>query len=413
MKVFFLKCKYLVIVFLFIYLTFSLSAQDVSGQLTAGPTGSISVSTKGPVPLLLEGIWQNYSRYIVFDTDYILSKSQEKSEAEKAVPAIVLRTYYQWYADRAAEDEAYTKESARDRNNSVSAQVERIELSFTPLTDQVFTADYNMPVSKENGDILLAEKECSGAWDMTVTYSGHKIGGVNTYHVPIAVIGDKLYLNFKIKADDSANIPVSPLLDGTVNESGNMMAGFWKDQGNANGILVSQPITNTELLSYLVTDTDTFLVRYWETDMEFDSDAKARIDFQGKSYTVPKHILSAGKTYACTLGRRTQVRNVVRTDTLPEPYTSNSVLVEKHAVTSEGKSITYKVRIATICAFGQPYLTLTEGSRTLQEIIALDNSRRKPLPPSPFPAHGVLDFDWSIVEHPPKDWNRRMLDLGK
>ena len=258
---------------------------------------------------------------------------------------------------------------------------------------------YRFEVHKDENKIILDEVK--------------RVYNISTEGVPVTVIGDKLYLNFKIKADDSANIPVSPLLDGTVNESGNMMAGFWKDQGNANGILVSQPITNTELLSYLVTDTDTFPVRYWETDMEFDSDAKARIDFQGKSYTVPKHILSAGKTYACTLGRRTQVRNVVRTDTLPEPYTSNSVLVEKHAVTSEGKSITYKVRIATICAFGQPYLTLTEGSRTLQEIIALDNSRRKPLPPSPFPAHGVLDFDWSIVEHPPKDWNRRMLDLGK
>ena len=48
------------------------------------------------VPLLLEGIWENYNRYVVFDSGYINSNQQ-------SIPQIVLRTFYQWYDDRAAE----------------------------------------------------------------------------------------------------------------------------------------------------------------------------------------------------------------------------------------------------------------------------------------------------------------------
>ena len=49
----------------------------------------------------------------------------------------------------------------------------------------------------------------------------------------------------------------------------------------------------------------------------------------------------------------------------------------------------------------------------LEEILA-ENLKKNHPPPQPlFPPHGILDFDWSIIEDPPKDWNRRILDLGK
>ncbi|MBQ5400182.1 MAG: hypothetical protein IIU15_03005, partial [Treponema sp.] len=102
------------------------------------------------------------------------------------------------------------------------------------------------------------------------------------------------------------------------------------------------------------------------------------------------------------------------TDSLPEPYTTNSVLVEKHALDDDGNEFTYTVRTSTICAFGEPYLTLTDGSKSIEEIVSEDNARRKDPPEPLFPVHGgPLDFDWSIIESPPEDYNRRMLDLGK
>ena len=53
------------------------------------------------VPTLLEGIWENNTRYIVFDTNYI--------KENKSIPQIVLKIYYQWYDDRAAEAREYTE----------------------------------------------------------------------------------------------------------------------------------------------------------------------------------------------------------------------------------------------------------------------------------------------------------------
>lgn len=391
-------------VILLVFLTFTFCFAQEAGE--EGSSVAVEVVSDGSVPLLLEGIWENSSRYVVFDTNYLANDG-------RAIPNIVLRTFYQWYDDRAAESSEYSKANKRDRNNTTSQAPERILLHFTPLTDELFTEEYNMSVTQEDGDIVTAENECSGAWDMEITYSGHKLGGKNTYHVPIAVIGNKLYLKFRVKAEDSDSIIPVSILDGTVNERANLEAGYWLDAGNASGILVSPPVTNEELLSYLVTDSAVYPVRYWVTDMEYDAEAQARLDDGDESYFVPKHLLVGGLVYTCTLGRRTQIRNVVKTDALPSPYVTNKILVEKHAVTQDDKPITYKVRCATILVFGEPYLTLTDGTRTLEDIVKEANGRKKPSPPPLFPPHGLLDFDWSIIEDPPKDYNRRMLDLGK
>ena len=202
-------------------------------------------------------------------------------------------------------------------------------------------------------------------------------------------------------------------MDGTVLESGNILAGYWQDAGNANGILASIPVENTELLSYYVTDDAVYPIRYWETDMEYDSSATAYFSDNGEDFSVPKHLWVGDRNYTCTVGRRTQIRNMKKTDSLPEPHTVNSVLVQKSTTDEYGNPIEYTVRTSTICAFGEPYLTLTDGTRTIEEIIRINNARRKPLPPPLFPPHGILDFDWSIIDDPPEDWNRRMLDLGK
>lgn len=366
-----------------------------------------AVLAEGEVPLLLEGIWQNDCRYVLFDTHYVSQRSGQ------VVPEIVLRMFYQWYNDRAAESGAYTSEHVPDRNNTVPAVPEQMELRFTPLTDQLFTKAYNMPVAQADGDELYAENEPSGAWDIEISYAGKKIGGERSYHVPVAVIGNNLYLNFAIKTEDSDSVPRSSLLNGVTIQSENLLSGYWQDAGNANGILISPPVTSNELLSYCVADDAVYHIRYWRTDMEYDAAAQAEFTDGDKTYTVPKMIQSGGKVYTCTVGRRTKIRNIDKSKDFPRKYTINSVLVEKKVQASDGSTSSYTVRTATICAFGEPYLSLTDGTRTMEEIVAEQNARRKAPPPSPFPPHGVLDFDWSIVEDPPESWDRRMLDVGK
>ncbi len=370
---------------------------------------SVQIQAKGPVPLLLEGIWENYNRYVVFDTGYL------SADGNSAVPQIVLRTFYQWYDDRAAESPDYTAKNPKGANNTTAASsaAERITLEFVPLIDQVFTEEYGISVTQDDGDVLMAENLPSGAWDMLVTFSGRKLGGLKTYHVPIAVIGNNLYLDFCIHQEDSDYIVPEPGIAGTVQDSGNQLTGYWKDSGNASGILVSPPVINTELLCYYISGENIYPLRYWQTDMDYDKDALATFDDEGRTVSVPKHLWVGDRNFTCATGRRRQIRNLKKTNTLGKEYTLNSVLVTKTARGQDGKPYQYTVRTATLCAFGKPYLTLTDGTRTIEEIIAQNNARRHPPVKPLFPVHGILDFDWSIVQDPPESYDRRMLDLGK
>ena len=51
--------------------------------------------------------------------------------------------------------------------------------------------------------------------------------------------------------------------------------------------------------------------------------------------------------------------------------------------------------------------------KTIEEIIKQDSEKKYPAPQPLFPPHGILDFDWSIIEDPPTNYNKRVLDLGK
>ena len=174
--------------------------------------GQAVVSVDESVPELLGGIWENDSRYVVFDTS-----------------SIVLRTFYQWYDDRAAELPANAEQSdyvPRDRNDAETRTPEKIELHFTPLTDVLYTEEFDKAVVQEDGDRLTAETLNSGAWDMEIKYAGHKLGGEDTYHVPIAVIGNKLYLNFALRPEDSDSVPKSSLLKDITIQSENILERY-------------------------------------------------------------------------------------------------------------------------------------------------------------------------------------------
>ncbi len=356
--------------------------------------------SENTVPLLLGGIWQNYSRYVVFDTGYL-------AQDNKSVPQIVLRTFYQWYDDRAAESSEYTNNNPRDsrnlretNNTTVSSSgAEEMTMTFVPLVPQVFPESYGIPYINEKGDELYAQEIPSGAWDIQIKYSSHKRGEPDVYHVPVAVIGKNLYLNFAVKSISDAGE--------------NPLDGYWKDEGSANGILVSAPTQNNELTCYYSSGNKIFKLRYWQTDMDYAPEAKATFLNGDEAVSVPKHIRSGDKTYTCAAGRRTQIRHVDVLDFFETSYELNGILIHRAVSGAEGNTVETVTSAATICVFGKPYLTLTDGSRTMEEIITLDNARRKPGPAPLFPPHGILDFDWSIIEDPPSSYDRRMKDLGK
>ncbi len=359
------------------------------------------------IPELLKGIWQNDGRYIVFDSG--------ENTAESAIPMIVLRTFYRWYDDRAAEGEVATNAFPRDKNNTTSQRPEKLSIQFEPLTDQVFVQGKGEASIQDDGDSITAENASSGAWDMIIHYDGKMGGKEKTCHVPIAVIGDSLYLDFVVKQEDSDSVPMSSLLNGKIIESGNILAGYWRNYEKAQGILIStqEQKGQSELLCYFVTDTKVYPLRYWETDMEFDAEATAHFDADGKIIEIPKHLKSGEKIFTCVKGRRTAVRNLTEADDFLQEKSTNTILVHKVRQNDSGETIDYSVRTSTICAFGKPYLTRANDLSSIQETIESDNSRKKPAPEPLFPPHGILDFDWSIISDPPESYDRRMLDLGK
>ena len=316
------------------------------------------------LPSLLSGVWASPSLYCVFDTGYL-------SDELGSIPQIVLRLFYGWYDDRAAESPSYTVDHPRDVNCATArAEAQAINVRYFPLTS--------------------GTSEDSGAWNLEIRYPALK----EVYNVPVAVIGGNLYLDFLVKDDEAATGEEQS--DGTNDSS---LDGFWRDELSASGIQVSPPVFKKELACLYVHGERVYRVRYWKTDMDYDAQTKAELTDDGETYLIPKHLNVAGVTYTCVKGRRRQVRNIERIGELP-PYTTNG--------TKDGEGGTG----FTILAFGKPYLARVEG-KSIDEILAEDALKHPPQPKPLFPPGGVLEFDWSIVADPPADWNRRVLDLGK
>lgn len=387
----FSKNKQIIIFSAFILVSSFIFGQNVSQELAAGDYSASVVDET--IPLMLEGIWENSNRYVIFDSSYVVKNNGRR------IPEIALKNFYQWYIDRTAESDAYSITHPRPLNDSTSKTAQQLEIHFEPLTYELYTSAYNMPVIFSNGTTFEADQEISGAWDMQVKYPHDK----TIYHIPLAVIGNKLYLKFKLRGIDE-NTQAYP----------ETMNGFWRDEGNASGILVCPPIINDELLSYYVTDEGCYHIRYWETDMEYQADGIAFFNDGEKSFSVPKHLIAGDRNFTCVLGRRTKIRNITKTSKIPDGYTTNSVLVKRTVRKSDGSYSVETQKTSTICAFGEPYLVLTDGSRTFEEILALAAERKRPPKRPLFPVSGgPIDFDFSIKSNPPESYDRRLLDLGK
>lgn len=286
------------------------------------------------VPGIFNGIWEGSDRYIMF---------QEKSELEEIVGTdtalkeseyiwVYLKLFYGWYVDRSAEKTSRADSPyAHDTNDAVFRDIQNIKIEF----------------------LKLFETDDCGVFEIVITYPNFKERTV----VPVAVVGDSLYLDFAVRTDGSRD----------------SMNGFWSAVPEVSGIKVSRPVFGDSLYSLYVTDECVYSIRYWQTDMEYSGAAAVFYD-GGRKYEVPKHIQTAGTVFTCVNGRGTVVRNV-----------GKDLRRLEDCVTDKNK---------TVAAFGAPYLTRIEKTCSLEnmmKIVQTSNARRAPVPDPPFPPSNL---DW-------------------
>ena len=383
------------------------------------------------VPYLLNGIWYNQERYIVFNTQFTSDQVQEDKSVKKAeVPQIVLRTFYTWYNDRAAESLEYTNltqsknkntshdyltdddppllipQTARDRNNTTALSAEEIKITFLPIDFELYPENYKNDIELEENISLRANELPSGAWLMKIQFDKSR----DIYFIPVAVIGNNLYLNFLVRQINLSDFPDDS--EDESFESEKNLEGFWQDYGSVLDIQIRKPVLNKELLSYYVASDAIYPLRYWKTDMDYNSEAKAYIEDGTNTFEVPKHLKIGEQVYTCVVGRRTKIRNLKKIQSFDE-YTQNSVLIIRKKTDSDGKENLYTNKMATIIAFGKPYLSLTDGKKTIEELVVEANQRHKPLPAPLFPPHGILDFHWEEIRKLPAQTYNRVLSIGK
>ena len=135
-----------------------MSAAGASG-VTAAVTERVS---RDSIPELLAGIWQGSDRLLFFGKD-------------GSDFAAVLRVFYGWYADRAAEPASYAELSTRPRNDATATPAQHISLRYVTVAENA--------------------SRTAGAYELEVQYPGLK----EPVLVPVAVIDGKLYMDFLVR----------------------------------------------------------------------------------------------------------------------------------------------------------------------------------------------------------------------
>ena len=311
------------------------------------------------LPPLLAGLWQNNQRIVSFEN------------LDSA--SVILKLFYGWYYDRAAEPGTQTfvdsimSTTQLDYNYSGASQQDFIARNSVTITDEVLQYDSLPPRPKNDAtspkaqhllvefEPLIPETETSGAWNIWITYPDIK----ERHAIPVAVFDGKLYVNFYLGTS-------SPL------------SRFFQAASNTNGITISTPLLDKEVISYLVTGSRMYKIRYWQTDMEYDGATEAVLSGEDGDYQVPKHLLIGGTVYTCVAGRRVDIRNVEEIPLDISGFTmssDNRIIVQKSA-----------------------YLSLMDNNASeLYQLIVEANSRKAPPPLPPIPL-GDLDFHYGEIE---------------
>ena len=281
------------------------------------------------IPDSLYGIWEGKDRFVFF----------EKSQSQNPQIVILLKEYYGWYYDRAAEPAEYNQKEPRIRNSATTRQAENIYFEIQPIQK----ADENLP-----------------AWELGLTYSKNQ-----TAKVPITILNDNIFLDFYIQDNEDKN--------------------FYRGNAVSEGIKISQQKIPENLACFYIFDDDNATkilnIRYWKSDMDY-SDEKVALKYGEKEFYPDKHIFSGGNNYSAVSGRSKKIRNVVE----PQKFTPENYIF------NEDKSI--------LILDKEPYLTKLADKSTFEDLMVLvkaGNSRRKPDPDPIFPPDD-LNWHWDLID---------------
>ncbi len=270
------------------------------------------------IPQILQGIWEGKDRFVFFEN---------AADDKNPELVVVLKEYYGWYYDRAAEPDAYSEIEPRTRNAATHKDPEIIPYTINTLN---------------------AQNDASNAFQINISYSKH-----NSDTTTFAVIDDKIFLNVYILLEDK--------------DAGD--SKLYRSYQHSEGFLMYEQPTDQNI-SLLIVDNDKYYdVRYWYTDMDYDP-SYVTFKYKDDVYSVPKHLQADGSNYSCVNGRSKKVRN-----TMPSFSLSASCYYF-----DETKTV--------LIPASDAYLTKVTDSNTLEalfKIIQDANSRRKPDPEPIFP----------------------------
>ena len=271
------------------------------------------------IPTDLQGIWEGKDRFVFFEN---------AADDENPNLVVIMKTYYGWYYDRAAEPQDYSTIQARSPNSATHKDPEIIQYEIIPL---------------------------GAAYQISINYSKHN-HDITTF----AIIDDKIYLNpFTLVNDD-------PSLRGAERRSNPQL---YRGYQQSLGFLMYEKATDQNITLLIVDGEKFYDVRYWLTDMDFDA-SYVSFKYKEDSYSVPKHLQADGKNYSCVNGRSKKVRN-----TMPSFKISDSNIFY-----NEDKTVMIKDT--------EPYLTKLTDKQTIEDLMQIikeANARRKPDPEPIFP----------------------------
>lgn len=124
------------------------------------------------IPQELYGIWEGKDRFVFFE---------ENKDEESPQIVILLKEYYGWYYDRAAEPQEYADKENRVRNTGTTRKAEQVYFSINSISK--------------------ADPERRDAFELNMKYSKFQ----NSI-IPLAIIDDNIFLNFYIQDTENKNL---------------------------------------------------------------------------------------------------------------------------------------------------------------------------------------------------------------
>ncbi len=279
----------------------------------------------------LNGIWEGRDRFVFFEN---------ASDDENPFFSIILRNYYGWYYDRAAEPLSTSEVQARTPNAATHKEPEIIPYKITEQ-DNVFQITTNF--TKHSHDITT-----------------------------FAIIDDKIYLNpMTLIVDDLASSAISegPFLRQAQDKLGSGTTALYRGYQYSSGFLMYEQPTDQNISLFIVDNDKYYDVRYWLSDMDYDP-AYVTFKYKEDTYNVPKHLVADGQNYSCVSGRSKKVRN-----TMPSFSFDNAGFL-----LNEDKTV--------LITDTKPYLTKLTDKQTIEDLMQIineANARRKPDPDPIFP----------------------------